>query len=328
MGLTTTKELRWDAGGAPTLNANAGSFRNLARDFLEDCGWSVIWQDAGAQKVVLRNSMGHGGSGCYIRILDDGSFSSSTRVARIDIYETMSDIDTGTASPRTAYFWKDRTGSGGPNAFVLTADERTFYATAYTNGIAPAESGFGYYKAGLIAGDYDPIIPGDPGIIIGGADSDVVGTGASASMPNSMFLCTPANLNPNNTVWNGLTLSRTPTLAIAQVRAAIVTTSAENTNGIGGSSTPMANPTPGTSDVHFSPAFVGAGGMFRGRLRGLYIPLNRWDGGGANVGTTHSPGNMSGVTSLGCLAGSSSSAGNAVAVGRLFFARNVSWDDV
>lgn len=332
MALTTTRELRWDAPGAPTLNANAGSFRNLARDFLEDCGWSVIWQDAGAQKVVLRNSMAHGGSGCYIRILDDGSFSGSTRVARIDSYEDMSDIDTGTGLASGGWVWKDRTGSGGPNAYTLHADERTCYLTTYVAGDTPptgsgVTAAYHTHMSGF--GDFSPANAGDPGVFCASGADESPGTSTTTTSPSA--LC--RNNGSAAGISTAFHVSRNSALAQSSTAAVLLNPApSNNTNlGIGSNGSSLidsATEASGTG-IHVLPALVLAGGYLYGRMRGLFVPMNRCDtASNMSVGETRSPLGTSDVHSLAVLAGQGGSGSGITSLSRLFVERIRSWDDV
>lgn len=333
MALTTTRELRWDDVGAPTLGPALSSFRTLLRDFLEDCGWSVEWNDDVAHKTVLRNSMAHGGSGCYVRILDDGSFTGGGRVARVDVYEYMADIDTGTGHAANGWVWKDRTGTGGPNAYAIFADERTFWGTTYVYGLTPPVSASASDASGdccmFGGGDIAPAIPGDPGVF--GAFPTLQNPSDYAWAPvatqSSITVCTPSG---DGSLAN-FALSRTSANVMSPTPIGVIGCKTVDVHfGFGGSINCLfpTNPSPGLGKSVYLPAFSAGGGTLRGRLRGLFFPLNNWSGGGAHVGTVHDVFEYSGVSTLGCLAGCAYTETNGGYVSRLFVARDVSWDDV
>ena len=117
MGLTTTREARWDDVGAPVLNNNPGSFIGCIKPFLLTCGWSVIWEDG--FKLVMRNSIAHGGSGCYVRFEEN-----SATFVTIGVFEEMTDIDTGINSAGSMEVWKSENNST-PKPYVFLGDERT-----------------------------------------------------------------------------------------------------------------------------------------------------------------------------------------------------------
>lgn len=330
MALTTTRELRWDAPGAPVLNGQVGSFYNLIKTFLVSCGWSIEWDEPANYKIALRNSMAHGGSGCYVRVLDDGSFTGGARVARIDVYESMSDIDTGTETAGGGYVWKDRTGSGGPNAYTVHADERTAYIGAYVGGSSPPVETSGYTSiyfswAGVI-GDINPSIAGDPGVICALMTSDNPATGASARVISPIF---GKQGSGGVASVSGVTLSRGNSLSAAVTDCAVMEASnIAGGSGIGGNASVLAAaPSPGMLGPLFIPAILLAG-TYRGRLRGCFLSLNSWASGGAHVGSVHTPVATSAALSLAALAGSPNTSANDNGVGRLFVERVLSWDDV
>lgn len=326
MGLTTTRELRWDASGAPVLNGTTGSFRNLIRDFLEDCGWSVVWEGAGAQKVVLRNSLAHGGSGCYVRVLDDGSFSGGARVARVDVYEAMTDIDTGTETAGGGYIWKARTADSAPRAFVFLADQRTIYMTAYVGGDAPPvliENSAGNNMWCGFAGDYVPTIPGDPGVGFSAPDTQNPGTAASNEVGSALVSRLASGAAPG--AGRNFYLARNAALAASPVAAGLMSPLGPFDSVGHGSSASL----PRRAEMHYFPAIVAAEGYIRGRMRGLYVPVNdHVSAAGSGVGSVQVPANTSIAMSLATLAGTTASVNSALYSGRLFVERVLSWDDV
>lgn len=326
MGLTTTKEWRWDAPGAHTLTAAVGSARILLRDFLLECGWSVIWEDAGAQKVVLRNSQAHGGSGCYVRILDDGSFTGGSRVARIDVYEAMTDIDTGTDTAGGGYFWKDRDGSGGPNAYTLHGDQRTMYFTCYVNGDEPPDSTNASENGRLcmagMVGDIHPYIAGDLGVVCALSQVESPNTTATTAVASELIT---RRTSSGSTGASGFTLSRDKSLVVSLTNAALfdVSNSASGVGIGGGTSWAM------DGNDWFLPALIVSEDTIRGRARGLYVPCNNRMGGGAPVGSVQNPMAVAAPLSLATLAGNATSGTATVSSGgRVFVERNISWDDL
>ena len=326
MGLTTTKEWRWDAPGAHTLTGAAGSARILLRDFLLECGWSVIWEDAGAQKVVLRNSQAHGGSGCYVRILDDGSGTGGARNFDLQVYESMTDIDTGTAGTNPGRGMKSNALTGDPRVYTLHGDERTFYMTVYSpSDIAVDGAGTGSGAGMMVigAGDYDPAIPGDAGVFLAGAVPNAAGTFAASSLLFSNN-GTGNGTVPEYSVTRDASLNPSPTM----VGCLNISRDAGGSGVVHGNSGMILGVNIATPTV--VPATMLGGGKVRGRMRGLYTPADNWTtSGGAPIGSVHSPINTRRALSLAALAGNSSNSGsNAGAGGRVFVERLLSWDDV
>ena len=273
MALTTTKHWRWDAPGAHTLTGEVGSARNLLRDFLEDCGWSVSWEDAGAQKVVLRNSQAHGGSGGYLRIVDDGSVPTlGARAFQTWFYEDMTDIDTGTGACQvTAGVWvKSITADSTPRPYFLAADQRTFHCNIFTHDPPNIGTYFVEHVAGS-CGDLDPAIPGDHGCYaawprwaFANNSASIIGALSpynKATEPDARFF----------TARNSSLLAD-PTSIGCVVKP--LTNSVQPNLGLGGSSFVAAYPAAGYVDGTFSCPYIAGevNGAVRGALRGLRIP--------------------------------------------------------
>lgn len=326
MGLTTTLELRWDASGAPVLNGTTGSFRNSIRDFLEDCGWSVVWEDAGAQKVVLRNSLAHGGSGCYVRVLDDGSFAGGARWAGIEVYESMSDIDTGTGLANSGYVMKSNLLDSSPRAFTAHGDQRTLYFTNTSITDTPGDpigSGSGLGMNVICVGDYAPSIPGDPGVCGAVASPNTAGTAAISGL---LF----SNLPNGGGSTDTYRISRNSNLSAVPTRVACLNPARDAAGGgvLHGASGLLAG---GVPNLEFVPAVMIAERYIRGRMRGLFIPLNESAGntGGSPIGSVKTPVNTSAALSLASLAGNLYNTSSTVGSGgRVFVERLLSWDDV
>ena len=271
MGLTTTKELRWDASGAPTLSGTVGSFRILIRDFLLDCGWSLEWEDSVAQKVVLRNSVVAGGSGCYIRIVDDGSVATyGARAAEMWLYESMSDIDTGSGACQlvAGVVHKSATADSTARAYCLAGDERTIHGNVFS--VAPINMPTYYVEHSFFsAGDYEPAIPGDPGCYA--AWPKIVSGNNSAS--SVLWNQTDTNNTFRTSRSSSLSVAATP---IGSKYCSGLNTAQSNI-AIGGIGTWAPYPPSGfMSGMHSLPYTVhGTDGSLIGILRGLRIPMSR-----------------------------------------------------
>ncbi len=101
--------------------------------------------------------------------------------------------------------------------------------------------------------------------------------------------------------------------------------SGQGFGGTAGNTTLFASPTPGHLGNHFAPAFLMAGGTFRGRMRGLFLPMNQIVSlAGFHVGSTQVPlGDPS--TTLACLIGIASIANAGAASGRVFADTTGDW---
>ncbi len=340
MGLTTTRYFRWDDPGALKLDGTAGSFYAIIKHCLTEAGWSVEFDDPGNFKVVLRNSQAHGGSGGYLRVHDDGSFTGGGRVASWQTYESMTDIDTGTLQCCDDWVWKAREAGGALGAdavrrcWVIVADERTCYLSTWVgddnanprgvNPTPPDATGANAvsYCMSAFAGDIEPFVPGDPGFGGCGMTSPNPSTSTSANVI-SWIGARRVNVGPPTSTT--MRLSRNASLSASVTQVAVTgnegTTSAA---GHGSNSQPViASNTP----LMVLPGLVVDSVTLRGRMRGLYVPQNDLTtNGGAPMGIEVTPFLSSSTANMVCLACamSASAGGNA----RLFVETAKSWDDI
>ena len=290
--MTTTRYFAWTDAGAPTLSGSAGSLIALLKMLLVGnvdgvaygtgsgerlaAGMEIAFEDSGAHKIVFRNSMVAGGSGCYIRIVDDGSHADGARVAVMQVYESMSDIDTGTnpALPADTLIRKSEDLSTAARCWIVGADERTFYLSTYTNaGTAPtpgtSASARGQYCALHGAGDFDAIIPGDPGIFCGGMNV------ISGSWLNSTLAQQCGTGGAVTTAQLGTTRGANLSAAATTMTPVCLALNYGNNIGLGGSSSFLPAVSAGTDGQHFAPIYMlDSATAIRGRLRGLLAPLN------------------------------------------------------
>lgn len=120
--------------GAPTLTGAAGSLLTLLDAVLVDgygskapAGWTEAY--TGTNKRVYR--MGSGRLMGYVRILDDASGAAGAKEGFVSLYESMSDVDTGTdtvigASGNDFPIRKSDTADATARPWVCVADDRTF----------------------------------------------------------------------------------------------------------------------------------------------------------------------------------------------------------
>lgn len=150
--------------GMPTLTGEVGSAYNLFKTVLPLLGWTIEFDSPEDSKIVFRNNP-ITGSGCYVRILDDGThpIGHGARFFEINAYEEMTDIDTGSGPCRDTVgfpFKKSSELSATARNWFIVGDDRTFYYCA--------EQSSGMYFAGGV-GDYHSVIPGMPGFMLTGA---------------------------------------------------------------------------------------------------------------------------------------------------------------
>lgn len=94
---------------------------------------------SGTNKAAYR-SLAVGATGFYLRVEDTSEYAS------VRMYETMTDVDTGTNSSTLRYVQKSNTNDSTTRAFRIFCDDRAFYLL-----IDRASSA--YYSAGMFFGD-------------------------------------------------------------------------------------------------------------------------------------------------------------------------------
>jgi len=83
------------SAGAPTLNGTTGAMYDVLKWALPQVGWTLAYDDAAGHRAAFRNDP-VSGTGYYLMIWDDpADHAGDARVARIQIFLDMTDIDTG-----------------------------------------------------------------------------------------------------------------------------------------------------------------------------------------------------------------------------------------
>jgi hypothetical protein len=185
----------------------------------------------------------------YLRIEDPAAAS-----AMVTAYESMTDIDTGTAPyPATTAYW-EKLGASGQGSAVLVGDARGFYLQMSSTDT--------YYDARLLSwfGDFAPRLPADQG-----ASLLVGGTRASDT-----YLDNGANLRQAYT--DSRWLARSHTQDVGPVSFSLLVAGNGDVGRYG-----LASPDPvsGGGPVFSGPIHVIEGGtIHRGHLPGVYAPLH------------------------------------------------------
>lgn len=291
----STHEYRWDHAGAPVLAGVVGNLCAFFKTLLvgtagiaygsrPSAGWSVVWEDTGAHKLVLRNDMTAGGNDCYLRIVDDGSGAAGARAGLIQCYESMSDIDTGTAPASAAnsgagvWIRKSDALSGSARVWVLCANALRFLGGVYPLGGSPPSPGTSAASAAQSApfggGPIVPSIPADPSVFVCGLED-----GNSTTLPSHIVFSQNGNSSTGSFAGQGqgFALSRDSSLSVSSTPARLLTPGAitgSTSNAAIGGNLYLPTPTPGHSGDHAVPAHVAAGGTLRGHIPGLYLPMN------------------------------------------------------
>lgn len=289
--MTTTRVYRWDDTSAPVLTGQTGAWKAIVKMCLYGNGSGVAYGSGGAQKLaagwslpftdtstklVVRNSLAAGGSGAYVRVLDDGSGAASFREAYTRTYGAMTDIDTGTdATPTTAQMTngavirKSATADSTVRKWIIVADELTFYAWIESSSSAASENSI------YGGGDFDDFVPssGYRFFCMARNTENTVNGSCGGMLCRSTDLSTTPSGNQL-----GLWLARGYALTGTAVPASLASIGLSNAATIGSSSTGIADPAPGIGGRVYLPALIVNESTVRGRLRGLFTPLNNLSG--------------------------------------------------
>ncbi len=298
--MTTTREYRSTDSGAPVLDGTVGSLVSLVRACLVGtagvaygskaaAGWTEPF--TGTNKAAFRNSLAAGGTGVYVRIDDNGSGSLGGREAFLRIYKTMSDVDTGTdPTPTVAQLTngytivKSDTASSAARPWILWADETSVHmwighiSTTLDPAMAAANS---KRQSTWGAGDFESYLPGDgfPCFVYGNYTSQNSGATGSVGLFGRCGSGSSNYSSPALSASEGFSIMRGLSGSVGAVTARLIcagssTASSIANIGIGASSGEMAESAPTTGEKFFIPALIGSEDGVRGRLRGVYVPMN------------------------------------------------------
>lgn len=335
MGLTTTRLYRWDDLEAPSLDSSTtGSFYNLCKTCLggvgiaygskEKAGWSIVWDDPLTNTIVFRNRIDVGGSGGYIRVTDNGSFSGGNRVAKWESFEDMTDISTGINPGGWGWIPKGRLTSTTNAAWVIIADERTIYGAIYRNSDIP--TGQGDYVGIFYGGDYQTFNLTDFGFGAAATPDENPQTSTENYLRGSINgILLRSNLGTNTPVSTTTFKStRNDTFAPSPMTMCLIGITNHDSNGAIGSTASIIHNEP----LVIFPAYVNSGTKLRGRMRGLFIPISVAST-GTQLGDIVSPLNTTSATNLITIFGAIAvnTIGN-VSKGHIYVETQKSWDDI
>lgn len=299
--MTTTRIYRSSDTSAPVLVGGVSSLINV----LDKClvagygsktaaGWTKPY--TGTNKAAFRNGVAAGGTGMYVRVLDDGSATGGARNALARAYLTMSDVDTGTIQTPTAaqlaasIVWrKSDTTDSTARDWILVADELTFYLCVDTGTVA-SNGGCGTYAAG----DFASYVPSDTyRFFIAGRETQHAASqqGDALGLMALTSFDTPASL--------GFWLARGYAGSGSPIRAGLIVPG--KVNGavpIGAANDSLANPAPGSGLLFWVPGLIASELTVRGRLRGIYAPLSDHTGVAMGTDVVNPPGLSATITAL------------------------------
>lgn len=221
-------------------------------------GWEKVFSKT---NVAVYRSADVSGTRAYYRVDDTNAL-----YARVTVYESMSDVDTGVAaaptSPAGGYFWHKRTAAAATGVYwVMRGDSKGFYlSVAPQAATSPAtSSGYGLYTH--YAGDLNSYRSGDAWC--------AVLTGAVSTTYTDLSGC----VFTANGVTGGLLLQRMSAgLAGAQQVSRAITGNTAATSG--NDATLGAYPSRSDNGLRLSPIMLSDGAMAnfgpRGELPGAY----------------------------------------------------------
>ena len=192
MGLPVTV-YRWDDAGAPQLTAAKPSeIINVLKKCLVEgygtksaLGWSVLFEDTGLRKIVLRNSPVTGSGGAF-QLWSDGGADLFSTPMRVKSAISISALDTF-FKPSYQQAMSARTSSW--NEWVLIGTSNAFYFIyGLTGGNTDAFGGIPQDNT-IFVGDYDEFIPGDLNRFIAVINTNQTGnvTGSSFTLNDRFY---------------------------------------------------------------------------------------------------------------------------------------------
>lgn len=224
-----TQYYHYQDTGAPSIDGTVGSLVNALRALLvgtsgvaygstPSCGWTEPFTAASNVAVFRNNSVT--GSGCYVRIDDNGPGAGGAKEARIKVYKSMTGLNTGTyvcpdsvSYPNGQYIRKSTTANSTARPWQAVGDGVTFYmeidgaTTSFTSASSNEDCLFGF-------GDYETHNAGDGyNFFCGARPSENTGIGSSGLVIAGTMSSSPSN--------NGLhcmaTLVGSPTSSVAAI---------------------------------------------------------------------------------------------------------------
>lgn len=285
MSTTTRLYISSDAG-APVLTGQTGTLIALLQAVLvgtagvaygagptakPSAGWTQPFTPT-ATKCVFRNSAAAGGTGVYVRVLDDGSGAAGFKEAFFTSYAAMSSIDVGTnPTPTTVQMAtgvpvrKSSAESGTARAWTIVADELTCWIRIDADPATLGEKGlygFGDFQDFVAASTYRFFSMGR--FLY---DNSVGACGSLIAQFNDAS-------TPTDASHQGLWLASGISLSGTAIPAAIAGLFMPNQQAFAGTLAQIADPAPGSSGRFYIPGMLLNENTIRGVLRGFYVPLN------------------------------------------------------
>lgn len=267
----------WTDAGAPQLSGTVGSGLAWLRALLVGSGGiayglkpALGWTEeyTGTNEACFRNSMAEGGSGCYLQVLD-----TNATYTQIRMYESMSDLTTGSAPTAQYLIQKSSTANGTPRPWQFEGSGVRFFTTVlggHTANPAPVSDYLGWTTfAG--GGNYKSYYPGDPAVFCTGRVS-------AGEWVDSGPLANAGGVDLSAPTGNFATLTRDNALSIAATATAgmRLTYATAGSGGYGVHSQVSTLPSPGSGALgnQYTPFILTTNNAVRGYIPGLFAPLN------------------------------------------------------
>lgn len=243
-------------------------------------GWTKPY--TGTDKAAFRNSLAAGGSGMYLRVLDDASATGGARDAKAWVYSAMSDVDTGSDITPGAgqmangvFFRKSSTADSTARPWRIWADELTCYVWVepVTSGTFTTQQnylyGFGDFTTILGSDGYNFFIAGNTTTAASTAQQDGSHIGYAAAWVSSTWA---PKTDPTGLYCPKRYQQDTGPIAISSWALSFNGGASLSGFAYGTANSPTAWPDPGSGLKTFSAMYVVEPNCIRGQFRGLYAP--------------------------------------------------------
>ena len=218
-------------------------------------GWQKVY--SGTNKAVYR-SQDVTGTRLYLRIDD-----SNAQYMTATMYETMTDVDTGTGVTGPVYWKKSSTSDTTARAWQLIGNSSVFYWFSDWNASYPLKPN------GYVFGDFPSVKPGDA--------YRCLLIGHSIYNPTYAYSNCHFNYARGSANTNGQWIARSYSQIGAAVAAYKESTSNNSTMGYGSTT---LYPNGADNGLHLVPValFEGGATAYRGRMPGLFVPMENTQG--------------------------------------------------
>lgn len=218
-------------------------------------GWTRVY--TGTNKSVYRAPAG---TQFYLRVDD-----TQAQYATVSAYESMTTVDAGTNLIATVYWKKSNVSDTATREWYLIGNNKVFYF------FTSWHSTYSTQCAGYMFGDINSVKANDSyaSMLIGQSVNN-------PSYPNSNQSFSYVTFNSSSTYYQGQYLARASTGIVGGINCFKFSAP----NGQMGYASGMLYPNPADNGLHLYPVDVGevTGPVYRGRMPGLYTPLEITNG--------------------------------------------------